>query len=100
LDSKTGQEVLALFDELHDQGLTLIVVTHDHDVAKRAERIITISDGEIIEDRRTDSRLRRSIVARSDGVHHELSNGAGDHAVPATIEVTASPEPQVSMSGE
>jgi putative ABC transport system ATP-binding protein len=51
LDSKTGAEVLELFEELHQQGLTLVVVTHDLNVANRAERIITISDGEIVEDR-------------------------------------------------
>jgi putative ABC transport system ATP-binding protein len=51
LDSHTGQEVLALFDELHAQGLTLAVVTHDWKVARRAERIVTISDGQIVEDR-------------------------------------------------
>jgi putative ABC transport system ATP-binding protein len=51
LDSKTGKEVLALFDELHAQGITLIVVTHDMSVASRAGRIITIRDGQIIEDR-------------------------------------------------
>jgi ABC-type glutathione transport system ATPase component len=51
LDSKTGHELLALFDELHDQGITLVVVTHDIGVAHRAERIVTLLDGEIIEDR-------------------------------------------------
>ena len=50
LDSKTGAEVLALFDELHQQGLTLIVVTHDMDVAQRAERVVTLKDGLIISD--------------------------------------------------
>jgi putative ABC transport system ATP-binding protein len=51
LDSKTGQEVLELFDELHEQGITLIVVTHDMGVASRARRVVTLRDGEIIEDR-------------------------------------------------
>jgi putative ABC transport system ATP-binding protein len=51
LDSKTGAELLALFNELHRQGLTLIVVTHDASVARRAHRIITLSDGSILEDR-------------------------------------------------
>jgi putative ABC transport system ATP-binding protein len=51
LDTKTGAEVLALFDELNRQGITLVVVTHDWSVASRAGRIITISDGEIVEDR-------------------------------------------------
>jgi putative ABC transport system ATP-binding protein len=50
LDSKTGAEILKLFDELHEQGLTLIVVTHDPKVAQRAERIVTLSDGEVVSD--------------------------------------------------
>ena len=55
LDSRTGQEVLVLFDELHAQGLTLIIVTHDLNVAHRAERIITLSDGLIVEDRKIET---------------------------------------------
>ncbi len=51
LDTHTGAEVMALFDELHTQGMTIIVVTHDFNVARRAERIITLSDGEIISDK-------------------------------------------------
>ena len=50
LDSKTGQDVMALFKELHDQGLTLVVVTHDMGVARQAERIVTLKDGEVIND--------------------------------------------------
>lgn len=50
LDSTTGAEVLNLFDELHQQGLTLIVVTHDINVARRAERIVTLKDGQIVQD--------------------------------------------------
>jgi putative ABC transport system ATP-binding protein len=50
LDSKTGAEVLALFTELHQQGITLIVVTHDMEVAQRAQRIITLKDGLIVSD--------------------------------------------------
>jgi putative ABC transport system ATP-binding protein len=50
LDSKTGQEILDLFDELHDQGMTLVVVTHDPNVSTRAERIVTLRDGLIIDD--------------------------------------------------
>lgn len=51
LDSKTGAELLALFDELHQQGLSLIVVTHDPNVARRTRRIITLSDGQVVDDR-------------------------------------------------
>jgi putative ABC transport system ATP-binding protein len=54
LDSKTGKEILALFDELHEQGITLVVVTHDMGVAGRAERIVTLRDGVIVEDSRNE----------------------------------------------
>ena len=50
LDSKTGQEILDLFDELHNQGMTLVVVTHDPNVSSRAHRIVTLRDGLIIDD--------------------------------------------------
>ncbi len=47
LDTKTGGAILDLFDDLHDEGRTLVMVTHDPDVAERAERRIHIVDGEI-----------------------------------------------------
>jgi putative ABC transport system ATP-binding protein len=48
LDSKTGEEILALIDELHAEGKTIVMVTHDDAIAHRAERIIRVSDGEIV----------------------------------------------------
>ena len=54
LDSHSGQEVLRILDELHAEGRTVIIVTHDLSVAEHAQRIIEISDGEIIADRLTD----------------------------------------------
>lgn len=50
LDSKTGKEIMALLDELHAQGLTVVLVTHDPKIADHAERKITLSDGKIVED--------------------------------------------------
>ncbi|WP_336278582.1 MacB family efflux pump subunit [Bartonella sp. CB175] len=50
LDKQSGQEVLRILDELHQEGRTIVIVTHDMQVAERAERIIEISDGEIIAD--------------------------------------------------
>ena len=47
LDSKTGQEILALFRELNRQGNTIIQITHDSQVAKAAARILTLHDGEL-----------------------------------------------------
>ncbi len=49
LDSKTGAEILAMFDALHAQGKTLIVITHDLNVARRIPRIVRIADGILTE---------------------------------------------------
>ena len=48
LDSKTGNSILDLFEELHQDGHTIIVVTHDESVARRAGRVITMHDGIIV----------------------------------------------------
>lgn len=50
LDSKTGAEIMALFDKLAQQGNTIIVVTHEEDIAKHARRIIRLRDGQIAGD--------------------------------------------------
>src|SRR5208283_1171268 len=50
LDSKTGEEIMALFENLHRQGNTIILVTHENDIAKHAHRIIHIRDGKIASD--------------------------------------------------
>lgn len=50
LDSKTSLEIMQLFDEIHQAGNTVIVVTHEEDVAKRARRVIRLRDGEIESD--------------------------------------------------
>lgn len=47
LDSKTGGEILNLFHKLHSQGNTIIIVTHDRDIARMAQRIIFVKDGKI-----------------------------------------------------
>lgn len=47
LDSKTGKDVLKLFHALHEEGRTVVVVTHDRDIAAETERIIKISDGRV-----------------------------------------------------
>lgn len=52
LDSKTSWEIMALFDELHKEGQTIILVTHEPDIADYAQRIITLRDGLIESDQR------------------------------------------------
>ncbi|EPP5737136.1 ABC transporter ATP-binding protein [Vibrio cholerae] len=53
LDSKSGAEIEALFNELHREGRTIIVVTHDNELAKRTKRIVTIRDGQVVSDEPT-----------------------------------------------
>jgi putative ABC transport system ATP-binding protein len=59
LDSKTGDEIMALFDELHARGNTIIVVTHEPDIAEFAHRIVHIRDGQIASDV-ASSRVRKT----------------------------------------
>lgn len=53
LDSSTGEEIMNLFDRLKSEGHTLIVVTHEQHVADRANRIVRLSDGDIVSDETT-----------------------------------------------
>jgi putative ABC transport system ATP-binding protein len=50
LDTRTSIEVMALFQELNDQGITILIVTHEHDIAQYAKRIVEVRDGHIIRD--------------------------------------------------
>ena len=50
LDSKSGHEIMEILDQLHEDGNTIILVTHEDDIAQRAHRIIRLFDGKIIED--------------------------------------------------
>ncbi len=51
LDSKSGKEIMRMLKELHQKGNTIVLITHDNEVAMQAERVIRLQDGEIIEDR-------------------------------------------------
>jgi putative ABC transport system ATP-binding protein len=53
LDSKTSQEIMALIDQLHQEGQTIIMVTHEPDIAAHCERVIDLADGKIDSDTRT-----------------------------------------------
>jgi putative ABC transport system ATP-binding protein len=53
LDSQTGEEIMALFAHLHEQGNTIILVTHESDIAAHAHRVIRLRDGKVERDERT-----------------------------------------------
>ena len=50
LDSSTSTEIMALFEELHDQNQTIVLVTHEHDIAAHAERQVHLLDGKVSQD--------------------------------------------------
>lgn len=54
LDSKAGKEVMQIFKNLHAEGNTIILITHDSDVAKQASRVVRIQDGKIYENERKE----------------------------------------------
>ncbi|MGE4291522.1 MAG: MacB family efflux pump subunit [Desulfovibrio sp.] len=84
LDSKSGQEVLALLKELHAQGRTIILITHDASVAEHAERIVSISDGKILSDVRrngTEAEAVTHALPAQDGPERKVMTAQGMEAV-------------------
>ena len=76
LDSRTTLEVMALFQELNDQGITILLVTHEPEVAQYAKRIVEVRDGHIIRDHPVEGRRR----AADDLREHDAEDGAVEEA--------------------
>ncbi len=64
LDTKIGDEILAIFQRINEEGKTVIVVTHDPDVAAKARRVITLRDGKIVKGGRKKSRRKAAAGKR------------------------------------
>jgi putative ABC transport system ATP-binding protein len=56
LDTMTSEEVMAVFQKLNDEGKTIVLITHEHDIAEHAKRIVTFRDGRVVEDRPSEQR--------------------------------------------
>jgi len=67
LDTRSGQEIMRLLDELHRQGATIVMVTHELDIAENAQRVIYLQDGRIISDRTHASGIAHMFNATNEG---------------------------------
>jgi putative ABC transport system ATP-binding protein len=63
LDSRTGEQILELFHELHRDGVTVVLVTHEMAIAAQAQRVVRMKDGKILEDRKVDDAFRLELLA-------------------------------------
>lgn len=57
LDTKSGEEIMEIFQRLNDEGVTIILVTHEADIAQHGKRIVTFRDGRLIDDRKVEERI-------------------------------------------
>ena len=73
LDTRTGHQIMDIFHELHQSGVTVILVTHEMDVALQAQRIIRMRDGKIVEDRRVDDHVRKELESDDESQSPERS---------------------------
>ena len=85
LDSKSGKEMMAVLHELHASGHTIILVTHDLQVANHAERIIEISDGMIVRDQPNPVKAASSLTDASPALPQLGSERRGYHAQPLEV---------------
>jgi len=102
LDSKTTVEIINLFTQLHESGQTIVVVTHEEDVAGKAQRIVRLRDGRIISDHPTDedpvhrdwlTHMASGAAARDPDDLHPKESAAPDQAPDQAPDRTANHEP-------
>jgi len=72
LDSRTGEQIMRIFHDLHAEGITVVLVTHETDIAVQAERIIHMRDGKVIEDTAIDDRRREEILTSTHDAHTKM----------------------------
>ena len=84
LDSKSGIEIMQMLHDLHDEGNTIVIITHDLNIAKQAERIVTIKDGKIVSDvdNRDDTAGAKNVKGSALGDEENLKTAILDENMP------------------
>jgi putative ABC transport system ATP-binding protein len=67
LDTKTSEEVMAVFQKLNEEGKTVVLITHEQDIAEFARRVVVFRDGKVVEDRPVTNQRRASFAASEAG---------------------------------
>jgi len=75
LDTKSSEEIMDLMHDLHKRGRTIVMVTHEPDIAHHTERIIMIRDGKLASDRLNGRRIIRADQDRSEDAGDEVEKG-------------------------
>jgi putative ABC transport system ATP-binding protein len=71
LDSRTSEQIMAVFHQLRAEGITIVLVTHETDIAVQADRKIHMRDGKIVEDVLVDNRHREEILSKAHDAHRQ-----------------------------
>jgi len=99
LDSGTSAEIMDLFDKLHREGNTVVLVTHERDIAVHARRVVTIHDGKVSSDARTDTRAKAGAHAGCDAKAESVAGTQSDAGAKSVAGAQPVVEAQ-SVAGE
>ena len=77
LDSRSSAEVMSLFTDLHGQGRTIVMITHEPDIAAYASRVVVLRDGEIVSDRSAKRGASRGVLRAGASGRYSSGDGRG-----------------------